>query len=275
MKFDVNKLKEINDLDFEQVATWPFEVKSLVAMFVVILSLVAGYYFLVQDKLPLLEVAQEKELNLKQVYQGKYRIAVNLEAYQEQLEYVRLFASGDKNNPRFAEAEAEYQKKRNEYTTLKAQYVQIMPIMEDAHKAVSAHLKKGNYIKEELSAIKTEDKTLQQHIYAINILVFGNDFETAPEALEVFNKTLKQLNEMLDYSLNKEFNGREIVGDNPNDFNDRNYGNGNVKPRDDDESHGTHVAGIIAAERNNNKGMNGVANNVVIMPIRAVSNGDE
>ncbi|AGH47136.1 type IV pilus inner membrane component PilO [Paraglaciecola psychrophila] len=85
MKFDVNKLKEINDLDFEQVATWPFEVKSLVAMFVVIISLVGGYYFLVKDKLPILEVAQNKEKKLKQVYQGKYRIAVNLEAYEQQL----------------------------------------------------------------------------------------------------------------------------------------------------------------------------------------------
>ncbi|MGK0371176.1 MAG: type IV pilus assembly protein PilO, partial [Glaciecola sp.] len=25
MKFDINKLKEINDLDFEQVAIWPKE----------------------------------------------------------------------------------------------------------------------------------------------------------------------------------------------------------------------------------------------------------
>jgi type IV pilus assembly protein PilO len=85
MKFDVNKLKEINDLDFEQVATWPFEVKSLVAMFVVVIGLVGGYYILVKAKLPILEVAQNKELQLKQVYQGKYRIAVNLEAYEEQL----------------------------------------------------------------------------------------------------------------------------------------------------------------------------------------------
>lgn len=85
MKFDVNKLKEINDLDFEQVAIWPFEVKSLVAAFVVIISLVGGYYLLVKDKLPILETAQNKELTLKQTYQGKYRIAVNLEAYEEQL----------------------------------------------------------------------------------------------------------------------------------------------------------------------------------------------
>lgn len=85
MKFDVNKLKEINDLDFEQVATWPFEVKSLVAVFVVLVSLFGGYYVLVQDKLPILEAAQSKELTLKQTYQGKYRIAVNLAAYEEQL----------------------------------------------------------------------------------------------------------------------------------------------------------------------------------------------
>lgn len=41
------------------------------------------------------------------------------------------------------------------------------------------------------------------------------------------------------------------------------------------ESHGTHVAGIIAAKRNNGIGMDGVANNVKIMSIRAVPNGDE
>ena len=39
--------------------------------------------------------------------------------------------------------------------------------------------------------------------------------------------------------------------------------------------HGTHVSGIIAAERNNGIGINGVANNVLIMPVRAVPDGDE
>ena len=60
-----------------------------------------------------------------------------------------------------------------------------------------------------------------------------------------------------------------------NDFTQQNYGNANVKPVKKDESHGTHVAGIIAAERDNGKGVNGVANNVKIMAIRAVPNGDE
>lgn len=85
MKFDFNKLKEINDLDPEQIAIWPFEVKTVVAIFVAVVSLVGGYYVLVKSKLPLLEAAQNKEIELKKNYEAKYRIAVNLAAYEEQL----------------------------------------------------------------------------------------------------------------------------------------------------------------------------------------------
>ena len=85
MKFDFSKLKELNELDFDQLATWPFEVKTVVALFVAIITLIGGYYTLVKDKLPLLEKAQLQELDLKRNYQGKYNIAVNLSAYQEQL----------------------------------------------------------------------------------------------------------------------------------------------------------------------------------------------
>ncbi len=42
-----------------------------------------------------------------------------------------------------------------------------------------------------------------------------------------------------------------------------------------DALHGTHIAGIIGAQRNNQVGINGVANNVKIMPIRAIPDGDE
>ena len=65
----------------------------------------------------------------------------------------------------------------------------------------------------------------------------------------------------------------EIVKDNESDINDSLYGNNDVMAAD--PMHGTHVAGIIGAERNNHKGMNGVADNVKIMMVRAVPNGDE
>lgn len=66
---------------------------------------------------------------------------------------------------------------------------------------------------------------------------------------------------------------QEIVQDNYYDFNDRFYGNNDVMAST--PFHGTHVAGIIAAARNNSLGIDGVADNVRIMVIRAVPDGDE
>ncbi len=69
---------------------------------------------------------------------------------------------------------------------------------------------------------------------------------------------------------------KEIVGDDPFNINDRNYGNNIVG--DQFADHGTHCSGIIAAIRNNGIGIDGVADNVLIMPIRAVNTlhyGDE
>ena len=67
----------------------------------------------------------------------------------------------------------------------------------------------------------------------------------------------------------------DIVKDNYNDFNDKFYGNGNVHVSNKSALHGTHVSGIIAAARNNGLGMDGIADNVKIMMLRAVPDGDE
>ncbi|UKJ06562.1 S8 family peptidase [Solitalea lacus] len=66
---------------------------------------------------------------------------------------------------------------------------------------------------------------------------------------------------------------KDLVGDNWEDINDRNYGNPTVGAGN--PKHGTHVAGTIAAERNNNLGMDGIADKARIMPIRAIPDGDE
>ncbi len=65
----------------------------------------------------------------------------------------------------------------------------------------------------------------------------------------------------------------EIVKDNEEDINDRYYGNNDVMAGT--PTHGTHCSGIIAAARNNGLGMNGIADNVKIMMVRAVPDGDE
>lgn len=65
----------------------------------------------------------------------------------------------------------------------------------------------------------------------------------------------------------------DIVKDNPNDINDKFYGNNDIMANT--PFHGTHVSGIIGAVRNNGKGVDGIADNVRIMTIRAVPDGDE
>ena len=66
---------------------------------------------------------------------------------------------------------------------------------------------------------------------------------------------------------------KEIVQDDESDINDRFYGNNDIMAST--PFHGTHCSGIIAAVRNNNKGMDGIADNVRIMMVRAVPDGDE
>ncbi|WP_312332484.1 S8 family serine peptidase [Sphingobacterium sp.] len=83
----------------------------------------------------------------------------------------------------------------------------------------------------------------------------------------------KYFNNQVDYHLNKTYNSRPIVGDDYEDASDRYYGNADVKGPD--ALHGSHVAGIIGAKRNNNIGINGVADNVKILTVRLVPDGDE
>jgi len=66
---------------------------------------------------------------------------------------------------------------------------------------------------------------------------------------------------------------KNIVGDNETNINDRSYGNNDIMAST--PMHGTHCSGIIAAVRNNGKGMDGIADNVRIMMLRAVPDGDE
>lgn len=196
------------------------------------------------------------------------------DAYDEQLEYVRLLASGNTGDPRYAEAQKLYDEEIQKYTGYKTQYEQIMQQVTAADAAVSKHLKKDNYTQEEVNGIKTEDASLQQSIAVIKY-VYSLDFDSISKFKNEIKEGLVEINDRLNYNLNRDFKGR-TTGDNPDVLNDKpGYGNGNVKPKVKTESHGTHVAGIIAAERNNGKGVNGVANNVKIMALRAVPNGDE
>lgn len=77
----------------------------------------------------------------------------------------------------------------------------------------------------------------------------------------------------LNYHYNIDFDPRDMIGDNPDDPYENNYGNNDVNGGH--AEHGTHVAGIIGAVRGNDLGISGVANDVKLMILRAVPDGDE
>lgn len=191
----------------------------------------------------------------------------------EQLEYVRLVASNDTANPRFEEAKELLRSERQGLTRSRARYNGIKAQLSVSDAAVSKLLNKKIYTKEEVDGLQAEDVELLKHIEVIK-QSFGFGFDSIAGLMKQLDAGLKSFNERLEYRLNVDFDGRKIVGDNPDDFSDRLYGDGNVMARKG-RSHGTHVSGIIAANRNNSLGIKGAADNVKIMAIRNTPNGDE
>ena len=195
------------------------------------------------------------------------------ESYNEQLEYARIVRLNIGDATLQSKAKKQLDENYQKALQNKQQYEQILQAVKTADEAIKKELGKETYTKKDVATIKPTDQTMQQHVGVITqMFTFA---ESIAEVYEDLNAGLKHFTDQLNYNYNKDFNGREVVGDDPYDIKDLGYGNGNPQNLVEDESHGTHVAGIIAAERNNGKGVNGVANNVAIMSIRAVPNGDE
>jgi subtilisin family serine protease len=98
--------------------------------------------------------------------------------------------------------------------------------------------------------------------------------ETNKDFMEGFEQYLSGEERKIQFRTNAPIDYRgEIVKDDASNINDRFYGNNDVMAST--PVHGTHVSGIIAAARNNGKGGDGIADNVKIMAIRAVPDGDE
>ncbi len=195
------------------------------------------------------------------------------DSYNEQLEYVRMLRLNIGDPSERAEARLLLDKKYPEAVQNKQQYEQIYQVVKGADESVRNELGKETYTKKDLLSIEPKTAQMEQSIAVLTQMFTYGD--SIPQVLEELEEGITYFSEQANYNLNKDFNGRVPVGDDPYDITDVPYGNGNPKNLVDTESHGTHVAGIIAAKRNNGIGVNGVANNVKIMSIRAVPNGDE
>ena len=169
---------------------------------------------------------------------------------------------------RYLLAKEEIETKIKENTETLEFYKGLLDIISQSKKALG----KDVFTAKELSEYKTEDAELQRGILALeNIMSRNPDLEKLEKGI---SGDLHRLEDALAYNYNPDFDPRStIVKDDYANSYEKGYGN-NIYDGPD-SFHGTHVAGIIGATRGNDIGMNGVADNVRIMTIRAVPNGDE
>lgn len=138
---------------------------------------------------------------------------------------------------------------------------------------IAKTLGKATFTKDEVTAINSQDaEVLKSKAMMERMLGFGLPLaELKVEIQKQIDAAKIEAAKVPEY-----VNYRKVLGDNPLDMNDKKYGNNKIwGPEKDGSLHGTHVAGIVAASRNNNIGGDGVATNTQIMTIRAVPDGDE
>lgn len=149
-----------------------------------------------------------------------------------------------------------------------AQIEQITAYLNDSYAKIGEMENAKSDNLEDLKNIKTtskESKKLRR-----KMLLYGKMGLTKDAMKQALNHF--EAEKMAYY--NVDFTPRaDIVGDNLDDITDYKYGNGDVTGPD--AFHGTFCAGIIGATQNNGLGMDGIANNVELMSLRAVPNGDE
>lgn len=195
--------------------------------------------------------------------------------YEENLEYVRIVRDGNVNQLQYQEALKQYEKEIEKSKKPLERYTLTAKILDEADAFLQVKTGKKEYTKKDLESLinSSDEKIAESAIFVSNLL---ENFDSVSEAKEELKEAVKYYESKTKFHLNKDLNARKKLGDNPNDINDKIYGNNNViGPVLEGAVHGTHVAGIVAAVRNNNLGSNGVADNVSIMAIRAVPDGDE
>jgi cell wall-associated protease len=195
------------------------------------------------------------------------------ESYHEQMEITRVVSRKIGDAAYQAAAKSELEKELPEAKESLPQLEQIEQFVSMAHQNIQKQLGKEYYSQADLENYQPKSPQEEQLVGVLKqVMGMGQDI---PTALADLDEGIKYYRSKVNYQLNVDFDGRKPVGDNPYNFDDQKYGNGNPDIRDENESHGTHVAGIIAAVRGNKKGVDGVAKNVSIMSLRTVPDGDE
>lgn len=187
--------------------------------------------------------------------------------YFENLEYTRILKSNNKNDKDYKKAKEIYELELAKRSAQKQNIEKFLKIYKKAKATILAYASIDVKSKQDLLSVNSS------HPEVLKAKGFLSNKFSQGFTEKKFEKLLKSNNEYLKYFLNKDFNPRQLVGDDPSNLNDKSYGNNDIIGQRSD--HGTSTAGVIAANRNNGIGINGIASNVLIMTLRTTPRGDE
>ncbi|MCF5707468.1 type 4a pilus biogenesis protein PilO [Pseudomonas syringae] len=77
---------ELNELDLNNLGSWPAAVKAIAGVLLAVLIFALGYFLFIQDLETQLDAAQASEVSLKEQFSNKAFQAANLEPYKKQME---------------------------------------------------------------------------------------------------------------------------------------------------------------------------------------------
>ena len=173
----------------------------------------------------------------------------------------------------YQKAYAAYQKQTTEAKTAYEQ----MNIMYSQAIGANDRLKKAFNVATLDTALLRHPPTNEPDLLNLSQVVYRQisqrGFINADAALRDLQQRITRQRVLLDYSLNFDYSPQSVVGDDPDNLGEAGYGNADIQGPN--PYHGTHVAGILAADRTNALGVNGVADQVQLMTIRAIPNDDE
>lgn len=183
---------------------------------------------------------------------------------KDQKEYSYWLAIKNKFEEAKEEAELNFEFTSN----LKANLTEVAEILKSA-------LGKEDIKAEDLAGLQSEEEKVKKAAAMVDQLFakIGDGDTSFNEILADLSGAVDHYGNQVNFAYNPDFDPRNIVGDDPDNYKQKFYGNNDVVGPD--PSHGTHVSGIIAANRNNSLGIRGITEHALIMPIRAVPDGDE
>jgi len=206
--------------------------------------------------------------NLDQARLEKTRILAQLSKKYADIEEKDVSPSDKTEYELYLKVKGEVDKERQEYESYFPYLESIPELIDQVPSMVEGMLGKNKkFTEKNLKKWHPSDPQGMQ-LKQLGLAILSG--ELSKEAIE---QQKAQIRQMVDYNYNVDYDDRSLIGDDPNNINDVNYGNNDVEGPD--ALHGTHVAGIVGAIRGNKLGGDGVAENVKLMAIRAVPNGDE